>query len=115
MAAAREDFFAAHEVHWNSCSVLGRIPDLRVADVGRAGGNGFLGPQRTFFSLRGIANDADRIRERFPFKKHLVALGRRAGDPERLLRVDGNLVGLMIPRDQKRGFAGPWLWRREPR
>src|SRR5690242_1824987 len=94
MTAVREDFSAAHEVHWNACSVFGGIPDLRVADIGRAGGNGFLRQQRALFPLRRIANDADRIRERFSFEEDLIALGRRTGDPKRLLRVDGNLVSL---------------------
>ncbi len=94
MPAPCEDFSAAYEVHRNSCSVFGRIPGLRVADVGWACGNSLLRPQRALFSLRGIANDADRIRERFPFEEHFIALGRCAGDPEGLLRVNDNLFSL---------------------
>ncbi len=65
-----------------------------MADVCQVGGNGFLRPQRALFPLRGIADDAHRIRERFPFEEHFVALRRCADDPERLLRVDGDFVGL---------------------
>ena len=115
MAAARKDLSAAHEVHRNSCSVFGRIPGPRVADVGRAGGNGFFRPQSALFSLGGIAYDADRIRERLSFEEHFVALGRCAGDPERLLRVGGDLFGLSPSEVEdadltEQGLAGKvWL------
>src|SRR5260370_34468144 len=94
MAAARENFFAAHEIHWNSCFVFGRIPGPRVTDVGRAGGDCFFRPQRALFSLRGIANHAGWVRERCPFEGHLVAVRRWGGEPQPLLLVVGDLFGL---------------------
>src|SRR5262245_19743125 len=78
VSTAGENILPAHQEHWNSSSVFGCIPDLRVTVVRSLEWTASSCPQHPFLVFRRKTKDTDGLCERFRFEEQFVAIRRTA-------------------------------------